>query len=444
LAVFDDNPPPVKTVGVISYVSVLYRHRAGFSFDDVLKVVSAFGGDASTALSTAAPFLGPVAGPAAAIAGAALSCASHIGESSLGPESNIASVTDFTGFVQRGILAESALSTILDLPVKTYLDLNLAAKLKEAYNAVGPYSYGLGSHVLPIVMQPTIAVGVDAYRKETVRYDRLKRGEAESSNTSPQALDHPPLPESMDSTLASFLTNLWDETVKEADEGWFFQNLGQVIYDAVMNERSCTNSAPRGLSLLSSLVAGKGNDLPQDDTGTQLRALELRAIMGEAALQALIASNHNALKQEACFDTIKQYAQDIGRQAMQAAEWMLPRVAPIVVQLLNGQAAVPGPTTTGGSGTTTGGGSNTSGSAAGARELKKESRDFRQGVGFNLNAKTFNSPGLDPAAQLVRMAALTAHESKSSSSYGEKTVREMMLERLRSVNLDGLQYDAAH
>ncbi|GAB1319970.1 hypothetical protein MFIFM68171_10180 [Madurella fahalii] len=319
----------VKSANNISYVLV--------------PVASTIGGADSSVLNVAAPFLSPVGGPAVAFAGAALSFAGSIGDANLGgAESAIPVNNDYKGFIQRGILAESALSTILDLPMGKYMQLGLNEKLKEAYNNAGPFVHGLGPRILPVVMQPVATVGLDAHRKEHVKYERLKKNEPESSASAPQKLQYPALPEATEVSVADFLTRMWADTVETADEvldkDWFFKQLGNVIYDGVLNGRTCTNYAPSGLNLLSSIAAAKGTGFPQSDTDSQLHVLSLRAMLGEAALQRLISSDHDKLQEEGYFDTIK-YAQDIGRQAM--ADWVMPRVTPIVLQLLRGQTLPP-------------------------------------------------------------------------------------------------------
>lgn len=394
----------MKTVNQIEFVSVACKALTEFSFSDALGIVSAFGGISSTALSTASPFLGPIAGPIAAVAGAALGFAGNLAKNNMTSEASISGVTDYTGFVQRGIIGEAALQTILDMKIGTYQKLKLNDKLTDAFNVLGPNLYGLGPRILPLVLRPAASIGYDAYEKVEAAYQNLKNGGTETSqDTTPKSLTHPAVAEgATDTTTSDFLYKMWADTVEVSGEDWFFQQLGDVIYNAIINSRTPTKTAPDGMCFLSSLSSAKGNNFELNDVDTDFQSLSLRAVFGEAAIQALIKCDHVALQSEKCFDTIKKNAQGIGRQTLKTADWLLPLLQPIIAQLLKGDKNPP--------------------------TNKKE-----------VNIKTPKSNDSNKASMLQKAALLTAGMHNKSTRNG--TVQQMLADKLQnSVNLDGLAF----
>jgi hypothetical protein len=412
-----DKYPVIKTAGNINYISVPNAAKQEFSFDDVFSVVASFGIPvASAALNTAAPFLGPIAGPVAALASAVLGFAGTLAETNMGAEVSATDVTDYTGFVQRGIIAEASIQTILDLPVRKYNSLGIDTHLRDAYELLGPNIYSLGPRLLPVVMQPAASIGYDAFKLMQDKYDKLKAGEESADDTTPKPLDHPDVTEgSTDDNTEDFLDYMWADTVEVASEDWFFDQLGQVIYDAIINGRTPTKVAPAGICFLSSLADAKGIiEASPEHSNEGLQNLCFRAVFGEAAIQALIQCDHDKLNQEGCFDTIKMYAQDIGRQAIQTANWLMPRLAPILIQLLKNAELDPD---------SQGGGSSAATNASMAKSGIKKAKH----AALTMNRMT--------------MRAARSIQGYPAESVAENTMRAKLLQDLEQmVNLDGLAF----
>jgi hypothetical protein len=364
-----------------------------------LNVVASFGKAAVDVLSIAAPFIGPIGPPIAAIANAGFALAGSIANAHMGSEAYDPS-QDYKKFKARGIIGEASLQTILGLSTQSYINLGIDAKLRDAYQKIGPNLYGLGPRLLPLVIQPAASVGYDVYQS-------LANPTTESATT--KDLQAPAGAESSsDSNTEDFMSKLWGDTTELAGESWFFDHLSEVIVDSLVNPPSCTQNAAGGICYASSLAAGQGIDLSLSDTDTDLQNLTVRAVFGEAAIEALVKCNHDDLQTEGCFDTIKNNAQKIGRQALKTADWLLPRLEPIIKQLLEGQKASSATTT-----------SATSATA-----------NIAQKSAVKGSTRT----------QMLQRAASYAQGSPVSSG-GKETVQEWRIRKLeQQVNLDGLAF----
>jgi hypothetical protein len=307
-------------------------------FFDVFRKVSGF---VSGALPTIAPLLGPVGGPIAAIAGTALGAIAGRAESAFDdPEEATKASTD------RAVLAEAALQTVLNMQDSPAL-AKVVSHMEECYRENAPNVKILAPKLAPIILDATKKVNPN--------------GKFNQINSRPRAT-LPPRRMRTDGSESAFGTSDFTAALLqhearplEGEEG-FFDGLGSLITSGLRAAKPLLREGAKiGLAALSNHLSAESAFDDPTVSAESIQAAELvaqRAIMGEAALQALDKLNKKDLaeaqltddpEEEGFFGGFLKIAQKIGGVVKSVAPTVIKAALPIAQTLLAGnQGAAPG------------------------------------------------------------------------------------------------------
>lgn len=246
------NKPSPKGTG-ISSVPLLHSEDAmddaEEGFFDVLKaVVKVAAPLANTVLQVAAPAMGPLGGPISVVAGAALSMASKVAESSMA-ESSFGESISGSGTAERAILGEAAFQTILTMNRTTVQESGIFDTMKSVWSKLGPMATQLGPKLLPAVLEPALHLALDEVQK-------MSKGPAtESSFSAVSSWTLPPASFKkikVDQRTQAFADSLAaTKTPTTGDAEGFFDIIGDVIQTGM---KIIPVAAPALIKLVGSLT----------------------------------------------------------------------------------------------------------------------------------------------------------------------------------------------
>lgn len=302
-------------------------------FLDVLKQVVNVGANiGSQVLSVGSPFMGPVAGPIGAVAGAALSFAGKLTESSMATESALDADHSYKQHVCRAILSEAALKGVLSMGASTRNKYGVLENMQKSWEKSKGNVPIIAQKFGPALMEPALRIAVSDTDKSAV-------GPVQYPKIVPPAGTE----SALDSGHQDFVGALVSGGGGSNTEG-FLDFLGSVAKVAV-------NVAPSVISTVGTIVgAVKGESAMApavDDLQPHFETVCQRALMGDAALQAILQVPPEELKQEGFFGTLADTVKSIGSTVVKAMPGVIRVVEPLVhdaiQQKLSGESAMVSP-----------------------------------------------------------------------------------------------------
>ena len=271
--------------------------------------------------------LGPAAGPFGALASVAISAAAKLAESSMGEESFSTGSITYDGIAERAILGEAALNTVLTMNHEELMESGLFDTIQTIYKRLAPSIKKVAPQILASVIEPalhiTVANPANNPPKPESTFSQKRRPLPQGHSTASRVTS--PNEEFLQALLAPTL---------DAEEG-FFDFIGDVARSALNVVRPIVETAAGGLAALSSVLPESTmSDMEEDASTKTLQVLTDRAIVGEAALQALTKLPRRKVEEEGLFNTMKAFMQQVGGQVLKAAPGVIKAVAPIVKGLL--------------------------------------------------------------------------------------------------------------
>lgn len=295
-------------------------------FFDVLKKIVQVGAPIlKGVLQVGSPFLGPIGGPVAAIAGTALGFAGKLAESALGSESELEVDYSHQGHAERAVLAEAALQTVLAMDQDQIKRYGIFRKMEAVYKEKKVDLKSLVPKIAPAILDPAVRLAVFNLRPE-VESDLVSFPTISAPPTSGRALSE---------REQSFVKGLSIEAnlSGHADQEGFF--------DFVKNFAGTGLKIVGGLAgTLGGLVGGgTESDLAPAPQGVEqhLHVLCQRALMGEAALQAIMTVPPADLKQEGFFGSLVNIIKKVAPIVIKAAPLVIKTVTPIVQAIIKGR-----------------------------------------------------------------------------------------------------------
>lgn len=248
-------------------------------------IFSKIGEVVSGAAPIIAPFLGPIGGPIAAIAGTAIGTLAGRTESAYDDPQEAAKAA-----ADRAVLAEAALQTVLKMEPNESL-VKVIGHMEECYKSYAPNVKHLAPKLAPVILDAAQQINangeynaLNSRPRPTLPPRRLRTDGAESAFG-----------------VSDFTAALLQREVQPlvGEEG-FFDGLGSAISSGLRIAKPwLAKGAKLGLSLLNDhLSAESAFDSTPSVSAEAIQAAELvtqRAILGEAALQALDKLNKNDL-----------------------------------------------------------------------------------------------------------------------------------------------------
>jgi hypothetical protein len=300
-------------------------------FWDVLNVIKEVGAPiAKGVLNVGLPFLGPAGFSIAALANVALGVAGKICESSMeGEESSLPSHhLSQQKFIDRALLGEAALTAVLKMKENDRVPEGLFEMMEKTYTSLAPVIKRAASTVLNPLMESALRITLENVAKgNRVPNMSTARQEIKQAEGDDDVLEDPATHNFMQALLSPTL-------VVEGEEG-FFDDLGDHIRRGLKAGRPFFRIAVKGLALLDNVLPESSME---DDTTTEaFDIISKRALMGEAALQAVMNIEHDELNAEGFFDSMKTALQTIGPAVIKYAPKVIGAVSPIVQRLMQGQ-----------------------------------------------------------------------------------------------------------
>ncbi|KAL9620303.1 MAG: hypothetical protein Q9160_005202 [Pyrenula sp. 1 TL-2023] len=325
-------------------------------FIDVLKTVASVGAPLlGKALNVALPVaLGPIGGPVGALAGFALNAASKLAAESYGPESALDAPNLHEGSMERAILAEAALMTLQSKEFSVQVEESIFTDMKDSVMKVLPTIRKAAPHVMGAMMEPALRVALDSLHQ----YNAKAVGGAESfevpSNEpfKPAALYSPAIDEPVEHRAEAFLANLQTALTKNLQESATGDGDSEEAWTDVLKAgvrlagKGVLAAAKHGLPiLLQGLAAPHGgaeSALDEGPTSTSTShafsadALAQRAVVAEAALQAVMNLPPETLHEEGFFDFIGEAVKKIAPIALKVAPSVAGAIHPVVGNIVKG------------------------------------------------------------------------------------------------------------
>ena len=330
------------------------------SFIDVLRTVA-------SALPAGLGMIG--GGPIGALAGFALNAASKVLAESTGAESAFdepAAVHE--GGMERAILAEATLCALQSAELRPELEESIFSDMKEAVLKALPVVRKAAPRVMGAMMEPALKIALDSLHN----YNQKVASGAESFEATPSGTFHStvlytsaidqPADRQAEAFLghlqASLQQNLQESAMDgELEEGWF-DGLGDIFKAGTrLAGQGVLAAAKHGLPILAKVLSGAESfdDQASSDPSAHLLAadpLAQRALVADAALNAIMKLPPQQLQEEGIFDFISDAVKTIAPIAMKVAPMVAGAINPTVGRLMStvlhqesaaaGESSIPG------------------------------------------------------------------------------------------------------
>ena len=301
-------------------------------FFDIFKaVVKTAAPIAGNILKTGLPIvLGPVVGgPVGALAGVALSAAGRLAESA---EESLDAEPNNDGVVERAILGEAALAAVMSKKRAKLESLGVFKEMGTVVNQLNPAIKQASPHIMGAVMEPALRVTLDALNQssnpnaESITLDIPTSSRSKSLKiSSPRKVTQSNRPGS--DQLVAGLEAKFRES--EGEEG-FFDTFASIASTAFNIGKTVVQT---GLPILVNAISGGAESVGDDQAApvtSPLDDLSKRAMLGEAALQALTKLPPDTLEEEGFFDDMVSTIKRIAPVVINAAPGVIKAVTPIV------------------------------------------------------------------------------------------------------------------
>ena len=301
-------------------------------------------------LNTALPMaLGPIGGPVGALAGFALNAAGKLAESA-----DAESATDgqdlHEGSMERAIMAEAALSTIQSMELHPELEESIFSDMKETVMKALPVIRKAAPHVMGAMMEPALRIALDSLHKHN---QKAGAGAESFEGSGPKpfrptlaysgAIDQP-----ADRHAEAFLDYLHTAMNQSAQESTMDGESEEAFMDIIkagirFAGKGVLTVAQHGLPILVDALANQhgAEAFEADSSSTTSQAfsadaLANRALVAEAALQAVMKLPPQQLQEEGFFDFISDAVKTIAPIAMKMAPVVAGAINPTVGKLVGG------------------------------------------------------------------------------------------------------------
>lgn len=305
-------------------------------FIDVLKTAASVGANA--------PFvLGPAGGPIWALASFALNAAGKVAaESYDGSEGASDAPNLHEGSMERAILAEAALMTLQSKEFSEQVEESIFTDMKDSVMKVLPTIRKAAPHVMGAMMEPALRIALDSLHNYNV-----KAGSGAESFEVPSAepfrpttLYSPAIDNPIDARAEAFLANVQASLNQNIQESGDIDGDDEEAWTDVLKAglrlagKGAMAAAQHGLPIIVKALASRGG-AESAEVGPALNsshafssdALAQRAVVAEAALQAVMKLPPQQLQEEGFFDFISDAVKTIAPIAL--------KVAPAVVSAIN-------------------------------------------------------------------------------------------------------------
>ncbi|KAJ3549848.1 hypothetical protein NM208_g299 [Fusarium decemcellulare] len=370
---------------------VVFTEESAFwgTFTKVVNVGAKIGG---AALQVGTPFLGPIGAPIAAVAGTALSVVSKLTDQ--GAESSFETEnpqTDYKQYATRAIVSEAALQAVLKMNMEQANKYGVFTKMQEHYSQAKDLVPKVAKIITPAIAEPALPPATES------SFDSVKQ----------------PF---IDGILRQAKVMSSEST---AEQESFFDFVSSVVQTAA----SVASPVMGAVSAIANAIGSAENSMELDpsDISPLVEVLCHRALLGEAALQALMSSPAHDIQDESWFSDLVNTVKDVGPAVIKVAPTVIRTVTPLVSALVgSGESQL------------SGGGSENRGrtGTAGTAAVPKPS-------GMNGGSKSIASQS---SADLVRGNSPALHQSNGIAKLGPSDSSLSGSEEARQCGADSMPY----
>jgi hypothetical protein len=282
-------------------------------------------------IGIAAPFCGPLGAPIGALASVALGALGKFcAESAMGAESTIDPSAPVRGLAQRAVLGEAALQAIMAMDKQMLHEEGIFDVMSAVVQKMAPVIKKAAPCIMNIIMPAALNLATTALNQA-------------KQNPGAESVFSWPVDESIlynpsnvpvnyeNSGVEAFATQLIGPMHygEDGTEGWF----GDFISSALSKTSNVlVTAAKTGLPILldqlskteSAMPGSPGAELPQ------LEGLAERAVLQEAALQAVLTLPPQKLEEEGFFSIMRSVIGKVAPVVMKAAPSIIKAVGPII------------------------------------------------------------------------------------------------------------------
>ena len=301
------------------------------------------------ALKTGLPIaLGPLGGPIGALAGLALNAAGKLAESTDAESFDASEAQE--GTMERAILAEAALTAIQRMDLHPDDQESIFSDMKDYVMKAAPTIKKVAPRVMGAMMEPALRIALNSLHKYNEQgHSGAEAFEDQSSEpfrlnvTYSNAID-----QRGDRNAEAFLQGLQNSMRQgqeafdgESEEGFF-----DIITAGVrLAGKGLMATARVGLPILAQMVGGSAESIEAESAAPSALSsndLAKRALVGEAALLALMKLPPQKLEEEGFFDMISDAVKKIAPIVVKVAPTVISNLSPTIggiIKAATGQEA---------------------------------------------------------------------------------------------------------
>ncbi|KAJ6100381.1 Serine protease [Penicillium canescens] len=311
----------------------------GFDFvGNILKSIKAFPSPIpkDILLTNSSLTLGPLGVPAGAVAGIALGAAANaVGGEVTTAESGFENDPVFNGLAERAILGEAALAAIQKMSADLREEENIFTDIGNTVKKLLPIVEKVGSAVIKEALEPLLRLALDALRKASTG---SIEGDFEGNIEGFPSLKTTYRPTS--SKKKSFISAVSDASDKKTRKF-----VKAIATEGVSENAEFKFKWPKPPKTIPSWVTTAGQiliktlaetDLGQSELPLSIEFLPLRAIVCEAALQAVLRIPEEKLEDEGLFDVMSDVVKRHGPSIIKVAPGVIKKVSPFFAAIANG------------------------------------------------------------------------------------------------------------
>ena len=310
------------------------------------------------ALKTGLPLaLGPLGAPIGALAGLALNAAGKLAESTDAESFDPSEAQE--GTMERAILAEAALTALQKIDLHPDDQESIFSDMKDYVMKAAPTVKKVAPRVMGAMMEPALRIALNSLHN----YNEKGHSGAEAfedQSSEPFRLTVPyssAIDQKGDRNAEAFLQGLRNSMQQgqeafdgESEEGFFdalkagAQWEANLVYGAFGGKS--TRLGPPGLPTLAKMIGDRAESIEAESGAPSALSssdLAKRALVGEAALQALMKLPPQKLEEEGFFDSIYDTFRKITPIVLKVAPAVISNLSPTVggiIKAATGQEAV--------------------------------------------------------------------------------------------------------
>jgi hypothetical protein len=325
---------------------------------DVLKTVARVGAPIlGSAFETGLPLvLGPAGAPIAALAGIALNQAGKLCESAEAESASANGQVAHEGIVERAVLAEAVLTALQSTELSPEVEEGIFSDMKDTVMKALPTVRKVAPKVIGAMMEPALRIALDSLHKYNAQAGAESFGNAEPDQFHPTILYTHAIDQAADAKTEAFLHHLKASMKKHGEESSMDDDSQESFGDFIsaglrLAGKGLGVAAKIGLPILANALGGaesvEAEPATQSSHLISADILAQRALVAEAALQAVIKLPPQHLQEEGIFDFISDIVQKVAPTVIQVAPHVLSAAGSIVSGLVGQESVMVGePTST--------------------------------------------------------------------------------------------------